>query len=191
MFRSFPRPAYAQGFGGLGLSPPKLQRRRKAGIQFVAFGPLDPCGDERDEVDSITSEHALARDFRQALAQDRSVDDDRVALAAARQTGRQRARSAGEPHANKQDNALTFVTRKVVGADRARLPWRSPLDANGFAIRLSLALPVRTKAEICLLVRTPEHQSSDRRSKKYERQRNRQDLASPRRQPSHENCWYG
>src|SRR6266536_6333843 len=37
--RSPPRPAYAQGFGGLGLSPPKLQRRRKAGIQ----GPRTPA----------------------------------------------------------------------------------------------------------------------------------------------------
>jgi hypothetical protein len=36
--RSSPRPAYASGFGGFGLGPPKLQRRRKAGTQFFGQG---------------------------------------------------------------------------------------------------------------------------------------------------------
>src|SRR6266516_4873214 len=40
--RSSPRPAYAQGFGGLGLSPPKLQQRRKAGTQDRELQRLSP-----------------------------------------------------------------------------------------------------------------------------------------------------
>src|SRR5258705_10641987 len=67
---------------------------------------------------------------------------------------------------------------KFVGAEGAGLFSRSPLDANGFAIRLTLAFPIGTKAKICLLARTLDHRSDDHRGKKYKRQRNRQNLAA-------------
>jgi hypothetical protein len=95
MFRSFPRPVYARGFGGLRYSPPSLGERRRtresraisAGVRghFVpafrlrssSYGGLEQrtrrrlvrgrvAGRAEMRRDSISSEHALALRFRRS-----------------------------------------------------------------------------------------------------------------------------